>query len=229
MAPSSTSAKRIAREIQDVKKESLPPGCTAAPIADDKLFDWRGQIEGPPDSPYEGGMFELSITLPPDYPFRPPKVVFLTKIYHANINTQGGICLDILKGQWSPALSIVKVLLSISSLLADPNPHDPLMPDVSRSMFATLLSVHDTYTFLLLTHKIAQKYLRDRKAHDKTAREWTTKYAVPIASQASAQSARRTDSISTTTSTPTSTASLAGLNRNGTGPNGSVETVVIDD
>ncbi|KAM0788334.1 hypothetical protein ACM66B_001476 [Microbotryomycetes sp. NB124-2] len=207
MPPSSMSAKRIAREIQDVKKEALPPGCTAAPIADDKLFDWRGQIEGPPDSPYEGGLFELSITLPPDYPFRPPKVVFLTKIYHSNINTQGGICLDILKGQWSPALSIVKVLLSISSLLADPNPHDPLMPD------------------------IAQKYLRDRKGHDRLAREWTSKYAIPIPaipSKSVAPVSRRTNSSSSATTT---TATNAGgtSSRNGTGPNGTVETLILDD
>ncbi|KAK4058361.1 hypothetical protein OIO90_000519 [Microbotryomycetes sp. JL221] len=202
MAPSTMSAKRIAREIQDVRKEPLPPGCTAAPVADDKLFDWRGQIvaptEGPPDSPYEGGMFELSITLPPDYPFRPPKVVFLTKIYHANINTQGGICLDILKGQWSPALSIVKVLLSIASLLADPNPHDPLMPD------------------------IAQKYLRDRKGHDRIAKEWTKKYALPIptpAKQVAPPPTRKTASSTTVIAPP----------RTGTGPNGQVETLVIDD
>jgi len=72
---------------------------------------------GPPDSPYEGGVFFLDINFPQDYPFKPPNVRFTTKIYHCNVNDQGGICLDILKGEWSPALTISKVLLSICSLL----------------------------------------------------------------------------------------------------------------
>ncbi|KWU44188.1 ubiquitin carrier protein [Rhodotorula sp. JG-1b] len=151
------SSKRIAKELTDLNKpDALPQGCSAAPITDDNVHEWRATIEGPPDSPYQGGEFNLHISIPADYPFRPPKVTFETKIYHANINAQGGICLDILKNQWSPALSIIKVLLSVASLLADPNPHDPLMPD------------------------IAQRYLKNRKEHDKTAREWTQKYAMPV-------------------------------------------------
>merc|ERR1712137_253685 len=77
------------------------------------------------------------------YPFKPPKVGFTTKIYHCNVNSNGAICLDILKDQWSPALTINKVLLSISSLLTDANPNDPLVPDIARL------------------------YLNDRAKHDK--------------------------------------------------------------
>ena len=87
---------------------------------------------GPKDSPYEDGVFFMSITFPSDYPFKAPKCSFTTKIYHPNINANGSICLDILKDQWSPALTISKVLLSISSLLCDANPDDPLVPEIAQ-------------------------------------------------------------------------------------------------
>ena len=69
----------------------------------------QATIMGPGDSPYSGGVFFVMIHFPPDYPFKPPKVQFQTKVYHPNVNSQGSICLDILKEQWSPALTISKV------------------------------------------------------------------------------------------------------------------------
>ncbi|XP_032087951.1 ubiquitin-conjugating enzyme E2 D1 isoform X2 [Thamnophis elegans] len=87
---------------------------------------------GPPDSAYQGGVFFLTVHFPTDYPFKPPKIAFTTKIYHPNINSNGSICLDILRSQWSPALTVSKVLLSICSLLCDPNPDDPLVPDIAQ-------------------------------------------------------------------------------------------------
>ena len=83
--------------------------CSAGPVGDD-LFHWSATIMGPPDSPFQGGVFFLNIHFPADYPFKPPKISFTTKIYHPNINSQGGICLDILKNAWSPALTISKVI-----------------------------------------------------------------------------------------------------------------------
>lgn len=111
--------KRINKEFKDMQREiatGAPHGCTAQPVGSD-MFHWNGIINGPADSPYERGIFEMTIRFPCDYPFKPPKVAFTTKIYHPNIAPNGGICLDILKQQWSPALTISKVLLSICSLL----------------------------------------------------------------------------------------------------------------
>ncbi|CAO3628151.1 unnamed protein product [Mucor hiemalis] len=120
----SSSAKRISKELA----ESLDPpsNCSAGPKGDD-LYEWVSTIAGPSDSPYAGGIFFLDVHFPQEYPFKPPKVVFRTRIYHCNINSQGAICLDILKDNWSPALTISKVLLSICSLLTDANPRTYLI------------------------------------------------------------------------------------------------------
>ena len=139
-----SASKRINKELQDLSKDP-PSSCSAGPVGDD-LFHWQSTIMGPKDSPYENGIFFLNINFPTDYPFKPPKVQFTTKIYHCNVNSNGSICLDILQSQWSPALTISKVLLSVCSLLTDPNPDDPLVPEIARA------------------------YKSDRKKHDDTAK-----------------------------------------------------------
>mmetsp|Transcript_9530 Transcript_9530/g.16706 ORF Transcript_9530/g.16706 Transcript_9530/m.16706 type:complete len:148 (+) Transcript_9530:62-505(+) len=144
--------KRINKELSDLGKDP-PANCSAGPVNDD-LFHWQATLMGPAESPYAGGVFFLDIHFPADYPFKPPKVHFTTRIYHPNINTNGGICLDILKDQWSPALTTSKVLLSICSLLTDPNPDDPLVPD------------------------IAHLYKSDKEKFNEKAREFTQKYAM---------------------------------------------------
>ncbi|KAK3021886.1 hypothetical protein RJ639_047390 [Escallonia herrerae] len=266
------ASKRILKELKDLQKDP-PTSCSAGPVAED-MFHWQATIMGPPDSPYAGGVFLVTIHFPPDYPFKPPKipdgengvkvharktrvqscrrtrvqsvtvdanqmliarshgwcsaadvlfplclslaaragmfccfskcfskawslvsnwvpvtyqvelvyintseiystenawlheksfkkqsglssqVAFRTKVFHPNINSNGSICLDILKEQWSPALTISKVLLSICSLLTDPNPDDPLVPE------------------------IAHMYKTDRSKYETTARSWTQKYAM---------------------------------------------------
>ncbi|KAL5673499.1 hypothetical protein ACJX0J_017805, partial [Zea mays] len=100
------ASKRILKELKDLQKDP-PTSCSAGPAGED-MFHWQATIMGPPDSPYAGGVFLVNIHFPPDYPFKPPKVSFKTKVFHPNINSNGSICLDILKEQWSPALTISK-------------------------------------------------------------------------------------------------------------------------
>lgn len=147
----STSAKRIQKELAEITLDP-PPNCSAGPKGDN-LYEWLSTILGPAGSVYESGIFYLDITFTSDYPFKPPKVVFKTRIYHCNVNSQGAICLDILKDNWSPALTISKVLLSICSLLTDCNPHDPLVGS------------------------IANQYLTNKEEHDRIAKEWTRRFA----------------------------------------------------
>ncbi|KNZ64448.1 ubiquitin-conjugating enzyme E2 N [Puccinia sorghi] len=163
-----------------------PPGISAVPH-DDNLRYFDVGLQGPEGSAFQdikqdtigtlkdkfclvektnydsGGLFKLELFLPEDYPMSPPKVRFLTKIYHPNIDKLGRICLDILKvicaisstDRWSPALQIRTVLLSIQALLSSPNPDDPLANDV------------------------AQHYKSDEAGAIQLSREWTTKYAQP--------------------------------------------------
>tara|TARA_X000000950_G_C13899562_1_gene654360 strand:+ start:1354 stop:1806 length:453 start_codon:yes stop_codon:yes gene_type:complete len=123
--------KRIEHELKLIT-EDPPNNCSAGPLNDNDMFIWNGTILGPTESPYSGGIFKLEIKFTEDYPFKPPKIRFLTKILHPNINSHGSICLDILNKNWSPVLNITKVLLSISSLLNDPNTDDPLNANISK-------------------------------------------------------------------------------------------------
>ena len=147
-----STAQRIAKELENLTADP-PANCSAGPVEDD-IFHWQATLMGPQDSPYEAGIFIMNIKFPGDYPFKPPKVTFETKIFHPNINSSGGICLDILKEAWSPALTISKVLLSFCSLLCDPNPDDPLVPDIARV------------------------YKHDRDKYNRTAQLWTIQFAV---------------------------------------------------
>ena len=120
-----TSKKRILKEMQELATETCS-NISAGPVDDNNIFIWSATLIGPDDSPYAEGVFLLKINFPNNYPFKPPQITFDTKIFHPNISSSGSICLDILQSNWSPALTITKTLLSISSLLTDPNPDDPL-------------------------------------------------------------------------------------------------------
>lgn len=148
------STRRIQKELQELSRQPLDH-ITAFPSEDD-IRVWSAVIHVPEDhdSLYAGGTFHLNISFPASYPFVPPKVTFVTRIFHANISRMGSICIDLLKTAWSPALTIGKVLLSIRSLMDDPNPSDPLAPEV------------------------ADLYVADREKHDETVRKWVKRYAM---------------------------------------------------
>jgi len=126
-----TKAKRLQKELRDLKNN--PPVGVSVGLKNDDLNTWEAIIVGPTNTPYADELLNLEITFPNDYPFKPPKIKFITKMWHPNINpSAGNICLDILQSNWSPALTIDKVLLSISSLLAAPNPDDPLNTEAAN-------------------------------------------------------------------------------------------------
>ncbi|KAG1693184.1 Ubiquitin-conjugating enzyme E2 [Nymphon striatum] len=121
------AVQRIKREFKEVVKSEEAAKCSIkVDLVDDSYTELRGEIAGPPDTPYEGGTFILEIKVPETYPFNPPKVRFMTKIWHPNISSvTGAICLDILKDQWAAAMTLRTVLLSLQALLAAAEPDDP--------------------------------------------------------------------------------------------------------
>ncbi|EFW99092.1 ubiquitin conjugating enzyme [Grosmannia clavigera kw1407] len=123
--PDSQSVKRLQTELMQLMT-SPAPGVSAFPSADGNLLSWRATIEGPDDTPYAGLTFKLTFAFPANYPYSPPTVLFKTPIYHPNVDFSGRICLDILKDKWTPAYNIQTVLLSLQSLLGEPNNASPL-------------------------------------------------------------------------------------------------------
>lgn len=117
--------KRLQTELMQLMT-SPSPGISAFPNADGNLLNWTATISGPSDTPYEGLTFKLSFSFPNNYPYSPPTVLFKTPIYHPNVDFSGRICLDILKDKWSAVYNVQSVLLSLQSLLGEPNNASPL-------------------------------------------------------------------------------------------------------
>lgn len=111
---------RLASDLRAIQADS-PPGVSACPVSEADLFTWVASIVGPDESPFEGGIYQLRIMFPDQYPEKPPRVRFMTEMFHPNIFPDGNLCLDILQDQWNPIFSVSTILTSIQSLLTDPN------------------------------------------------------------------------------------------------------------
>jgi ubiquitin-conjugating enzyme (huntingtin interacting protein 2) len=145
--------KRLQKELQKTEQSEDSP-VAAWLVTEGDYFAWVGEVKGPEGTAYDSGVFRVSIAIPPEYPYKPPKMRFATKVYHPNISSQtGAICLDVLGKEWSPALTIRTVLLSIQALLATPEPDDP----------------QDAV--------VADIYKADLAAFNETAKEWTRLFA----------------------------------------------------
>ncbi|CAG9571100.1 unnamed protein product [Danaus chrysippus] len=127
---------RLSREIKNMKEKPVW-GITCHPLKEDVYDVLQVKMAGPRGSPYEKGLFELIINIPDKYPFEPPQVKFVTPVYHPNIDKGGRICMNMLKMPtretegWLPTITIETLLISIQTLLANPNPDDPLMMEIA--------------------------------------------------------------------------------------------------
>lgn len=118
-------SKRLQTELMQLMM-STTPGISAFPNNPENLLSWTATISGPDDTPYAGLVFKLTFDFPSTYPYAPPTVLFKTPIYHPNVDFSGRICLDILKEKWSAVYNVSSVLLSLQSLLGEPNNASPL-------------------------------------------------------------------------------------------------------
>mmetsp|Transcript_58457 Transcript_58457/g.92618 ORF Transcript_58457/g.92618 Transcript_58457/m.92618 type:complete len:203 (-) Transcript_58457:71-679(-) len=156
MAGRPRELKRLEKELQDIRAlaKDGKEAQVSADSVDNDLTHWKAWLKGPEGTPYSGGLFDIDIEIPAEYPYNPPKMKFDTKIWHPNISSQtGAICLDVLGKEWSPALTIRTALLSIQALLSSPEPDDPQDAEV------------------------AEMYKHNRELFVQTAKYWTETFA----------------------------------------------------
>ncbi|KAI3383158.1 hypothetical protein SNEBB_008157 [Seison nebaliae] len=144
MAQQSAAVKRLMAEYAQLSTNP-PDGIIAGPINEDNYFEWGAVITGPEGTCFEDGIFETRICFPQDYPLSPPTMRFVSKIFHPNIYSDGRVCISILHApgedptgyessaeRWSPVQSVEKILLSVVSMLAEPNDESPANVDAAK-------------------------------------------------------------------------------------------------
>jgi ubiquitin-protein ligase len=155
------TAKRLLAELRDLSTSALEPSNQGSPdfpfsiqpLHDSNIREYIAKFPGPSSTPYEGGIFHLRLSVPDGYPTRAPRVWFCTKTYHPNVEPNGEVCAHGFGVDWNAAWDLRTVVLAVASLLSEPDLTDPALAGVARV------------------------YLMDRAAFEKTAREWTGRYA----------------------------------------------------
>ncbi|GBG29785.1 Ubiquitin-conjugating enzyme E2 C [Hondaea fermentalgiana] len=151
IASGESVTKRLQQELMQLMRDG-DSNATAFPDGDN-LFSWSGNINGAPETVYEGLSYKLHIDFPSNYPYTAPTIRFVTPCFHPNVDAHGNICLDILKEKWSATYSVSTILTSLRSLLSDPNNDSPL-----NGVAAQLWDNQEEYKRVLL-----KKYDEDSK------------------------------------------------------------------
>lgn len=150
--PSSEGGDESEKELQDIKSSGIKI-FRDIHVDESSILNWQGLIV-PENPPYSKGAFRIEINFPAEYPFKPPKITFKTKIYHPNIDEKGQVCLPIISPEnWKPATKTDQVIQALVALIHDPEPEHPLRGD------------------------LAEEYTKDRKKFIKNAEEFTKKHA----------------------------------------------------
>lgn len=140
-----SALRRLMAEYKQISTNP-PDGIAAGPVTEDNFFEWEAAITGPENTPFQDGVFIAKLSFPQDYPLNPPKMRFKSEIFHPNIYTDGRVCISILhppgndplgyessNERWSPVQSIEKILLSVMSMIAEPNTESPANVDAAKA------------------------------------------------------------------------------------------------
>lgn len=146
------ASRRLAKELEGIRNAAFPSFRDIL-VDETNILNWQVLIV-PDKAPYNKGAFRIEINFPAEYPFKPPKITFKTRIYHPNVDEKGQICLGIISPEhWKPATKTDQVILSLVALINDPEPEHPLRSD------------------------LAQEFTKDPKKFFKNAEEHTKKFA----------------------------------------------------
>jgi len=134
----------LRRQLNDLAKN--PIDLVSVGLADDSnLFDWEILIMGPDGTLYEGGFFKARLVFPKDFPNMPPTMTFVSEMWHPNVYEDGKVCISILHPpgedalnsqesadeRWRPILGVEQILMSVISMLNDPNDESPANLDAA--------------------------------------------------------------------------------------------------